>query len=138
MAKKSLTIGMPVDLSTLPPICEHCVTAKQTKMLVPKTRRGRCACRRLKIVHLDITGPEDVGTPHGEKYMLNFIDDHSGMAWIYLLKRKSDAYAIFQEWKALVEMRLENVSCSSALTMVESTHLMHSLNTCAMKASITR
>ena len=35
-------------------------------------------------------------------------------------------------------MRLENVSCSSALTMVESTRLMHSLNTCAMKASITR
>ena len=41
MAKKSLAIGMPVDLSTLPPICEHCVTAKQMKTPVPKTRRGR-------------------------------------------------------------------------------------------------
>ena len=103
MAKKSLTIGMPVDLSTLPLICEHCITAKQTKTPVPNTRRGRCTCRRLEIVHLDITGPEDVGTPHGEKYMLNFIDDHSGMAWVYPLKKKSDAYTIFWEWKALVK-----------------------------------
>ena len=95
MAKKSLAIGMPVDLSMLPPICEHCVTAKQTKTPVPKTRRGRHMRRKLEIVHSDITGPQDVGTPHGEKYMLNFIDDHMGMAWVYPLKRKSDAYAIF-------------------------------------------
>ena len=76
---------MPVDLSTLPPICEHCVTAKQMKTPVPKTRRGQCAWKKLEIVHSDITGPEDVSTPHGEKYMLNFIDDHTGMAWIYPL-----------------------------------------------------
>ena len=35
--------------------------------------------------------------------MLNFIDDHMGMAWIYPLKKKSDAYTIFQQWKSLVE-----------------------------------
>jgi len=35
--------------------------------------------------------------------MLNFINDYSGMAWIYLLKKKSDALNIFREWKALVE-----------------------------------
>ena len=95
MVKKSLAIGMPVNLSMLPPICEHCITAKQTKTLVPKTRRGQCTCRRLKIVHLDITDPEDVGTPHSEKYMLNCINDHLGMAWIYPLKKKSDAHTNF-------------------------------------------
>ena len=35
--------------------------------------------------------------------MLNLIDDYSGMAWIYPLKKKSDAPAVFLEWKALVE-----------------------------------
>ena len=34
--------------------------------------------------------------------MLNFVDDYSGMVWIYPLKKKSDAFASFQEWKALV------------------------------------
>src|SRR5882672_6020726 len=103
MAKKSLAIGMPVDLSTLPPICEHCVTAKQTKTPVPKTGGGERAKMRLEKVHSDIAGPEDVGTPYGEKYMLNLIDDYLGMAWLYPLKKKSDALAVFLEWKALVE-----------------------------------
>jgi hypothetical protein len=35
--------------------------------------------------------------------MLNFIDDFSGMSWIYPLKRKSDAAEVLKEWKALVE-----------------------------------
>ena len=35
--------------------------------------------------------------------MLNLIDDYSGMAWIYPLKKKSDALAVFLEWKALVK-----------------------------------
>ena len=69
MAKKSLTIGMPIDLSVLPLICEHCVATKQMKTPVPKTRRGQHAHRRLKIVHSDITGLEDVSTPHSEKHM---------------------------------------------------------------------
>src|SRR5467141_65859 len=103
MAKKSLATGMLVDLSTLPPICEHCVTAKQTKTPVPKTRGGERAKRRLEKVHSDIAGPEDVGTPYGEKYMLNLIHDYSGMAWIYPLKNKLDTLAVFLEWKALVE-----------------------------------
>ena len=103
MAKKSLAIGMPINLSTLSQICEHCVAAKQTKTLVPKTRRGRHVQKKLEIVHSDITGPEDVGTPHGEKYMLNFINDHTGIAWIYPLKKKSDTYAIFRQWKPIVE-----------------------------------
>src|SRR5882724_8126975 len=103
MAKKSFAIGMPVNLSTLPPICEHCVTAKQTKTHALKTRGGKMAEKKLEKVHSDITGPEDVGTPYGEKYMLNFVDEYSGMVWIYPLKKKSDTFVLFQEWKALVE-----------------------------------
>ena len=70
---------------------------------MPKTRGGKQAEKKLEKVHSDITGPEDVGTPYGEKYMLNFVDNYSGMAWIYPLKKKSDAFASFQEWKALVK-----------------------------------
>src|SRR6266481_8534975 len=103
MAKKSFATGMPVDLSMLPPICEHCVAAKQTKTPVPKVRGGTCTRKRLEKVHSDISGPEDVGTSYGDKYILNFIDDYSGMAWIYPLKRKSDAFDIFWEWQSLVE-----------------------------------
>jgi hypothetical protein len=94
MAKNRLASGMPIDLSSLPPICEHCVVGKQTKTPVPKIREGERARERLEKVHSDITGPEDVNTKAGEKYMLNFIDDASGMSWIYPLKEKSDAVSL--------------------------------------------
>jgi len=138
MAKNSFAIGMLVNLSTLPPICEHCIAAKQTKTPVPKTRGGKMAEKRLENVHSDITGLEDVGTPYGEKYMLNFVDDYSGMAWIYPLKKKSDAFTCFQQWKALVENKLENTSRYSVQTMGVSTHLSPLHVTCMMRVSIIR
>jgi len=40
MARKGLVEGMPIDLSTEPPKCQHCILGKQTKSLVPKIREG--------------------------------------------------------------------------------------------------
>src|SRR5882724_8112951 len=136
--EKILAIGMPVNLSTLPPICENCITSKQTKTPVPKTRGGEQAEKKLEKVHSDITGLEDVGTHNEEKYMLNFVDDYSGMVWIYPLKKKSDAFASFQEWKALVKMKLVNTSRYAVQTMVASTHLSLFHVTCATRVSTTR
>src|SRR5882672_7130795 len=136
MVKKSLAIGMPVDLSTLPPICEHCVAAKQMKTPVPKTRGGEQAKRQLEKVHSDIAGPEDVSTPYGDKYMLNLIDDYSGMAWIYPLKKKMDTFNFFQEWKALLRMKPVNTSSCFIQTMEASTHLTLFPSTCAAKGYI--
>jgi hypothetical protein len=103
MAKKELASGMPIDLSALPPICEHCVLGKQTKRPVPKIREGERAKEKLEKVYSDITGPEDIGMKYGEKYMLNFIDNASCMSWIYPLKDKSDTVTCFKDWRALVE-----------------------------------
>src|SRR5882724_492414 len=131
MAKKSFAIGMPVNLSTLPPICEHCVTAKQTKTPVLKTRGGKRAEKKLENVHSDITGPEDVGTPYGEKYMLNFVDDYSGMAWIYPLKKNQTLLLHFKNGKPLSKMKLVNMSKYFAQMMGAITHLNPLHDTCA-------
>jgi len=82
---------MPIDLSTLLLICGHCMLGKQTKTLVPKLREGVRAKNKLEKIFSDITGPEDVATKNGDKYMLNMIDDCTGYTWIYMLKQKSDA-----------------------------------------------
>ena len=102
MAEKSLVTGMPTNLSNLPPICDHCILGKQTRTPVPKVREGERAQRRLEKVFLDITGPEDTQTAYGELYTLNFIDDFSQKTWVYILKRKADAFERFKEWQALV------------------------------------
>src|SRR5882724_1156778 len=94
---------MPTNLSTLPEICEHCVIGKQTKMPVLKVREGTRAKSKLKKVYSEITGPKAVTTNTDKKYMLNLIDDFTSFSWTYTLKNKSDAKAIFKEWKAHVE-----------------------------------
>jgi len=43
----------------------------------------------LEVVYADLTGPEDVASAGGARYILNLIDDLSGMTWTYLIKKKS-------------------------------------------------
>ena len=54
-------------------------------------------------MYLDLTGPEEVASAGGEKYIMILIDDHLSMMWIYLLKEKSQAKYAFIEWWDLVE-----------------------------------
>ncbi len=84
MARKSLMTGMPIDLSALPPICKHCIAAKQMKTPVPRIR-GERAQRKFEKVHSEITGPQDVNMLYGDRYMLNFIDDFSHMGGFFPL-----------------------------------------------------
>jgi len=39
----------------------------------------------------------------GSCYFLTFIDDYSRKTWVYFLKQKSETFAKFKEFKALVE-----------------------------------
>ena len=71
--------------------------------MVPKTRQGQRAGGILDIVYSDLTGPEEVASAGGTKYIMILIDNHSSMTWIYLLKEKSQAKDAFIEWRALVE-----------------------------------
>ena len=36
MVKHHMATGMPTDLSTIPPVCEHCILGKQAKQPIPK------------------------------------------------------------------------------------------------------
>jgi len=40
----------------------------------------------------------------GEKYFVSFIDDHSRRLWVYPIKKKSNVFTIFNEFKAQVEL----------------------------------
>jgi len=83
MAEKKLTTGMPINMSTLLPLCEPCILGKQDKVTIPKCHEGQRATKLLEKVHSDIMGLEDVWTPTGDLYALNFIDDFSQNNWVY-------------------------------------------------------
>ncbi|HEV7735754.1 MAG TPA: DDE-type integrase/transposase/recombinase, partial [Chlamydiales bacterium] len=104
MAEKEMVRGMKIDLSSRPPECKYCNLGKQTKNPMPKKREGSGASKLLEIVNSDITGPEDVPSAGGAKYILNFVDDYTSMTWAYLLKTKDQAASKFKEWRAIVEV----------------------------------
>ena len=40
----------------------------------------------------------------GAKYVVSFIDDYSRRLWVYPIKKKSDVFQIFKDFKARVEL----------------------------------
>jgi len=103
MAQDGVAVGIPTDLSTTPPVCQHCILGKQTKQVVPKLQQGERAQGILDIIYSDLTSPEDMTSAGGAKYILNFVDNMSRMTWTYLIKEKSQAEKVFVEWLALVQ-----------------------------------
>jgi hypothetical protein len=57
----------------------------------------------LQLVHADIYGPTWTPSISNKRYFLLFIDDYSRMIWIYFFDKKSEAFFIFMQFKALVE-----------------------------------
>ena len=57
----------------------------------------------LELVHSDVFGPVSVPSLGKSAYYVSFIDDFSRNTWIYFLRKKSEVFERFKEFKALVE-----------------------------------
>jgi len=108
MAKNEVSQGMPIDLSCLPPKCDHCAIGKQTRSPVPKLREGAKATKRLERVYVDLCGPMPVSSRSGNLYCMNLIDDFSGYVWAIPLRSKSEACPALQIWHKAVTVQTED------------------------------
>jgi len=54
-------------------------------------------------MHGDICGPIKPNSNSNKRYILCFIDDFTRKTWIYFLNEKSEAFAMFRNFKACVE-----------------------------------
>lgn len=94
-----------VDTSVFP--CEACIQGKQT--CVPfSTQSVSRANKVLELVYSDVCGTMRTTSLGGSRFFLTFIDDFSRKVWVYPLKAKSECFARFLEWKALVEAQSEH------------------------------
>jgi len=84
-------------------VCAGCVYGKMARKPFPSVLPSSKATQPLEIVHSDIAGPIDPKSLGGALYLLMFTDDFTRYKVGYLLKRKSEAFARFKEYKALVE-----------------------------------
>jgi hypothetical protein len=81
MAHQSVVTGMPIDLSSTPPTCDHCILGKQTHSSVPRLCEGAKATRRLEWVFVDLCGPLPCMSQSGHLFSLNIIDNFSSYVW---------------------------------------------------------
>eukprot|EP00253_Pinus_taeda_P023743 PITA_23743 len=85
--------------------CENCVYGKQNGVSFPSG--GKRTKQILELVHSDVFGPVKVPSLGKSVYYVSFIDDFSRNTWIYFLKKKSEVFDRFKEFKALVENQKE-------------------------------
>ena len=61
----------------------------------------------LELVHSDVFGPVSVPSLGKSVYYVSFIYEFSRNTWIYFLRKKSEVFDKFKEFKALVENQTE-------------------------------
>lgn len=100
-----LVVGGPLSsLAVEPfPVCESCLEGKMTNR--PFKAKENRAKEVLELVHTDLCGPMNIQARGGYEYFVTFIDDYSRYGYIYLLRRKSECFDKFKEYKAETEKR---------------------------------
>ena len=106
MVRQGIIEGMPINLSSAPATCDHCILGKQTRSHVPKMREGRWATKRLEWVFVDLCGPMHSVSKYGHLYSMNVIDDYSSYVWSFPLKGKSKAIELLCAWHHAVENQI--------------------------------
>ena len=60
----------------------------------------------LELVHSDVCGPLSIQARGGYEYFITFTDDYSRFSYVYIMKRKFEAFEKFKEFKVEVENQL--------------------------------
>ncbi|MCO5582632.1 hypothetical protein L7F22_036530 [Adiantum nelumboides] len=117
------------DLSLLemPPrhVCEGCVLGKMPRFAFSQDGSVR-GTRKLQLVHSDVCGPMTTPSMGNSLYFVIFIDEFSRFRWVYPLKAKSDMFAFFQHYVAMVEnetrlfVPIEEVNTCQTITPYEA------------------
>jgi hypothetical protein len=87
--------------------CEHCVYEKHNRVRFSfgATREGII----LQLVHSDVLGPVSVPSLGKYVYYVSCIDDFSRNTWIYFLRKKSEVFDMFKEFKSFFENQTEKI-----------------------------
>ena len=83
-------------------LCEACPLQKHARMSFPNDTTSRTS-KSLQLVHTAVCDPINTSSFGKRKYFLLFINDFSRLTWVYFLKKKSEVFVAFKNFKALVK-----------------------------------
>jgi transposase InsO family protein len=85
--------------------CESCVLSKSHK--TPYSSRPYHASKPFYLIHSDVWGPSKITTQFGKRWFVTFIDDHTRLCWVYLMKDKSEVPEIFKCFSKMIETQFD-------------------------------
>jgi hypothetical protein len=100
--------------------CESCQLGKHHKSIY-SSRDNKRSENLFDLVHSDVWGPCLVTTVFGFRYFISFVDDHSRMTWIYLLKERLEVPFVLKSFYNEIKNQLSTSILVSILTMHRNT-----------------
>jgi hypothetical protein len=92
-------MGLRLDSQADPnPVYEACKAGKIHANPFPISHTR--VARALQLIHSDVHGPVKVAAHQEYHYWVTFIDDYSCFKAVYLLKRMSETFSAFKQFKA--------------------------------------
>jgi hypothetical protein len=86
-------------------VCESCLESKMTKR--PFSAKGYRAKDLLELLHIDVCGPMSVPARGDYEYFITFTDDYSRYDYVYLMRRKPEAFERFKKFQVVAEKQLD-------------------------------
>jgi len=60
------------------------------------------------VIHFDVWGPANTPSLNGSRWFISFIDDHTRMTWICLMKSKSEVSSLFQQFHKMIATQYQS------------------------------
>ena len=102
LISKDLVKGVDCKVTNDSFICENCCDGKNHKTPFSNIESNRKR-KIFELIHSDVCGKLNPSSLGGGNYFVTFIDDATKYTWVYILKKKSDVFDAFKNWKTLVE-----------------------------------
>ena len=85
--------------------CEVCQFSKHVRSNYPI--QGYKSSHPFTMIHSDIWGPSRVQNVSGYRWFVSFIDAHTRLTWVYLMKEKSEASMRFRDFHTLIQNQFQ-------------------------------
>ena len=85
--------------------CEICQLSKHCCSSYPL--QGYKPSQPFSIIHSDIWGPSRIQNITGARWFVSFVDDHTRLTWVFLMKEKSETESIFRNFHNMIQNQFQ-------------------------------
>lgn len=81
--------------------CEICQLSKHVRNSYPKQPYKSS---KPFMIHNDVWGPSKINNMSGAGWFVTFIDNHTRITWLFLMKEKSEVGKVFQHFNNMIQI----------------------------------